>query len=523
MFHGAEERRVVRAVAELANSNPFLPQRMELERRALGDRYVDDRPVWSRLEDRAGERPNLLLLIELAEQLIADVRRRKPNRVSDTDRGLYVELALFVLYHRHRDAFQQLIDAPVRRQRQAGVPFYEDFCRDADALLDVPWLAGERFDVPHMFAYGFQLRRAFHNIYAHIVGGSMPAARLRSSVWQSIFTYDMRRYRRLLFGTMRDVSTLITGPTGTGKELVVRAIALSGYVPFDAERQDFVHDWRTMFHGVNLSAWAETLIESELFGHCRGAFTGATNDRRGWLEQCHELDSVFLDEIGELDVSLQVKLLRVLQSRRFQRVGETKERRFTGRIIAATNQDLATEIAAGRFREDLYYRMCSDVMVTPSLREQIRDSPDELQQLVQFIVSRIVPGETDEISAEITDWIERSLGLDYAWPGNIRELEQCVRNVLVRHDYQPLTRSLQPPADRLAHDVRSSCLTSAELVGRYYAQVFAAAGSYEQAARALGVDRRTVRSRIDRTWLQALRGSRTVEWAAESADNPPQS
>ncbi|MEO1998134.1 MAG: sigma 54-interacting transcriptional regulator [Planctomycetaceae bacterium] len=499
MFRSETEKRLVRAIALLANSNPFEPQRMDLERRALGDQFEDDLPVWSWREDRSGERPNLLLLIEQGEDLIEHVRQRKLPRVTDEDRGLYIELALFVLYHRHRNGFQALIDASLGQQGtgQSSVSLFKRFCSDAGPLLEVDWLSRDAFDLPHMFAYGFQLRRAFHNIYSHIIGGSMPAARLRAQVWQSIFTYDMCRYRRLLFGTMQDISTLITGPTGTGKELVVRAIALSGYVPFDGERRAFEHDWRDMFHGVNLSAWAATLIESELFGHCRGAFTGAVSDRLGWFEQCHALDCVFLDEIGELDVALQVKLLRVLQSRRFQRVGETKDREFLGRIIAATNQDLAVEIEAGRFREDLYYRLCSDVMQTPSLHEQIRDSPGELRHLVHFIVSRMVPAETDVITQEITEWIEQSLGLDYPWPGNIRELEQCVRNVLIRNAYQPLSRTPGEPADQLADDVRRNRLTSAELLGRYYAQVFAATGSYEQASRLLDVDRRTVKTRMN--------------------------
>ena len=104
------------------------------------------------------------------------------------------------------------------------------------------------------------------------------------------------------------------------------------------------------------------MIESELFGHRRGAFTGAVEDRSGWLETCGPHGAVFLDEIGELDAAIQVKLLRVLQSRTFQRIGETKPRRFEGKVIAATNRDLDEEIGAGRFRSDLYYRLCADVV-----------------------------------------------------------------------------------------------------------------------------------------------------------------
>src|SRR4030095_10303350 len=114
------------------------------------------------------------------------------------------------------------------------------------------------------------------------------------------------------------------------------------------------------FYALNPSALSPTLIESELFGHRRGAFTGAVQDRAGWLEVCPATGTVFLDEIGELDPAIQVKLLRVLQSRTFQRLGDTRDRPFLRKLIAATNRDLGREMAAGEFRKDFYYRLCSD-------------------------------------------------------------------------------------------------------------------------------------------------------------------
>ena len=147
--------------------------------------------------------------------------------------------------------------------------------------------------------------------------------------------------------------------------------------------------------------------------------------------------AVLLDEIGELDPATQVKLLRVLQNRQFQRLGETKIRQFEGRIIAATNRDLRREIESGRFREDLYYRLCADIIETPSLAAQTADNPDMLSDLVQQIAGRICPDEQDALATEVLTWIQRSLPSDYHWPGNIRELEQCVRNVLISGSYVP--------------------------------------------------------------------------------------
>ena len=184
----------------------------------------------------------------------------------------------------------------------------------------------------------------------------MPAARLRASIWQSVFTHDMRAATgACCTGEWAISPTLITGPSGTGKELIARAIAGSRYVPFDAERMEFADAAGESFLPINIAALSPALIESELFGHRRGSFTGAVGDRKGWLEACPPAGSVFLDELGEMDLSIQVKLLRVIETRRFSAVGDTVAREFQGKLIAATNRDLPAEIRAGRFREDLYY------------------------------------------------------------------------------------------------------------------------------------------------------------------------
>ena len=168
-------------------------------------------------------------------------------------------------------------------------------------------------DPRHIFACFYQIARAFHNIFLYIIGSSLSAARLRASVWHSIFTHDLRRYWRGIYAHMGDFPTLIMGPSGTGKELVARAIALTRYVPFDATKLVFEHDPEQTFHPINVAALPATLMESELFGHRRGAFTGALEDRKGWLEICPPFGSVFLDELGDLELALQVKLLRVMR------------------------------------------------------------------------------------------------------------------------------------------------------------------------------------------------------------------
>jgi transcriptional regulator with PAS, ATPase and Fis domain len=314
----------------------------------------------------------------------------------------------------------------------------------------------------------------------------------------------MRRYRRALFDRMADYTTLITGPSGTGKELVAQAVGLSRYIPFDPAARRFRADFAGSFFPLNLSALSPTLIESELFGHKRGSFTGAVSDRPGWLEVCPASGTVFLDEIGELDPAIQVKLLRVLQSRSFSRLGETEVRQFPGKIIAATNRNLADEMHTHHFREDLYYRLCSDMIEVPTLRERLADDPAELDSLVMHIARRIVGDEADSLATEVRSWIDRHLGADYAWPGNVRELEQCVRNVLIRKRYAPSRRptnrpgeTLNGPAGELAAAVLAGSLTADDLLRRYITLVYLQTGSFDATARRLGIDWRTVKAKVD--------------------------
>jgi transcriptional regulator with PAS, ATPase and Fis domain len=307
---------------------------------------------------------------------------------------------------------------------------------------------------------------------------------------------------------MGDFTTLIRGPSGTGKELVARAIGLSRYIPFDPKTSSFIEDFIGSFYAINLSALSPTLIESELFGHRRGAFTGALQDRRGWLEVCPPRGTVFLDEIGDLETALQVKLLRVLQTRTFQPVGDTTDRYFHGKLIAATNRDLSAAMQTGHFREDFYYRLCSDLIVTPSLQEQLQESPTVLRELLLFIARRVVDSEAEALAEEVETWIAQHLGRGYPWLGNIRELEQCVRNVLVRKEYRPSQTRALSAREEFSSAFLNGTLTADELLRRYCTLVYAQTGSYEETARRLQLDRRTVKSKIDPDRLEQFRTAR---------------
>ena len=491
------EREFVGAISRLVYGNPFLPERIEAERDALGPGFVSKGIVWHARAEPEDANPNIEALNEHVASLADTIRARLAGtRASHHDRGLYEDLVIYLLYNRYVPEVARFVFMPETSTTRAA--FYPSFARDVAHYLATSASEDQAgHDPAKLLALFFQIRRAFHFTFRHILGGSLPAARLRAAVWQSIFTHDARRYRRSLYNRMHDVTTLIVGPSGSGKELVARAIALSRYIPFDAVAARFTEDFTEAFYPLHLSALPVTLIESELFGHRRGAFTGAIQDRAGWLEVCPPLGTVFLDEIGEIDASIQVKLLRVLQERTFQRLGDTKERHFRGKIVAATNRDLVAEMQAGGFRQDFYYRLCADVIQTPSLREQLADSPDELRALLRFIATRIAGmEEADALAEEAGQWIDTRLGRSYAWPGNVRELEQCIRNIMIRREYHPARATEASPHQELAAAVATGSITADELLRRYCTIVFAQTGSYQETARRLGIDRRTVKDKV---------------------------
>jgi len=206
-------------------------------------------------------------------------------------------------------------------------------------------------------------------------------------------------------------TVLITGESGTGKELVARAI----HVRSPRSERPFV--------AVNCGALTETLLDSELFGHVRGAFTGADGNKKGLIEVA-EKGTIFLDEIGEMSPMLQVKLLRVLQERRFRRVGGTEEIDADIRIIAATNRDLARMVSDGQFREDLFYRINVIPVRMPPLRERTGDIP----QLADHFIARFAPQMKKAIDGIAPAAMASLTG--YAWPGNVRELENAMERAV---------------------------------------------------------------------------------------------
>ncbi|MGE0869957.1 MAG: sigma-54-dependent transcriptional regulator [Kofleriaceae bacterium] len=282
-------------------------------------------------------------------------------------------------------------------------------------------------------------------------------------------------------------TVLITGESGTGKELVARAI----HDRSQHKDQPFV--------AINCAAMPASLLESELFGHIKGAFTDAKRSRSGLFLQAQG-GTIFLDEIGEMPLEMQAKLLRVLQERTVRPVGGDTEVAFTARVITATNRDLEHEVEERRFREDLYYRINVVHVPVPPLRARQGD----VLELAHAFVRRIAERTGKAVEGLMPETAQRLI--DYDWPGNVRELENCIERAVA------LARTSELTVDNLPDKIRnhrssrlvidgddpSELITLAEMERRYVHRVLAACGGNKtHAAKILGIDRRSLYRRLD--------------------------
>lgn len=280
-------------------------------------------------------------------------------------------------------------------------------------------------------------------------------------------------------------SVLILGESGTGKELIARAIHRNG----PRRKRPFV--------AVHCAAVPETLLESELFGHEKGAFTGAIARKTGYFEQAHG-GTLFLDEIGEIPLSMQVKLLRVLETLEFRRVGGVDSIRVDVRFVAATNRDLAEEVRKGNFREDLYYRLNVVTLPLPPLRRRLADIPLLVRSFVDELArenQRTPPRVDPEVINRLTAW---------QWPGNIRELRNVIEsmmlfqedNVLGPGDLPPHLRDLSGPGPESRSGLGAGATLEEAETFLIKQALEAHSGNRTHAAASLGISRRTLQRKL---------------------------
>ncbi len=288
-----------------------------------------------------------------------------------------------------------------------------------------------------------------------------------------------------------DSTILIQGESGTGKELVARALH------FNSNRQ------HQPFVAINCSALPENLLESELFGHKKGSFTGATSDKIGLFEEA-EQGTIFLDEVNSMALSLQTKLLRVLQERQIRHVGDTKSIAINVRVLAATNESLHEKIKTGQFREDLYYRLCVIPIEMPALRERLDDIPLLVHHFLQKNATQTAT-EPKKIDPKAIETLQQ-----YRWPGNVRELENAIERACALCDDGMVRVSDLPPQVVRQANAPSQEGTNTMPVGkkledytrdierRYIDETIKFnAGSREKAAKMLGISMATLYRKID--------------------------
>jgi DNA-binding NtrC family response regulator len=476
----AADREFFSVVAQTAFCNPFSEQRTELDTRILGH------PAEPYSEAHLDEMTQVISrrVQELEARGLADVRK-----YSAADRDLMQTVFLFEIFHVSCRAFDQLILDQVKLGAQpAPVKFA------GEVLGQMRRRGIEAAEALRFFSIFYQMRRAYYFIVRGLVGHSPSMREFRRRLWQNVFTQEVRLYERYLWDRMEDFSTLLLGETGTGKGTAAAAIGRSGYIPFDERQGRFAESFMRGFIALNLSQFPETLIESELFGHRKGAFTGAVEAHEGVLARCSPHGAIFLDEIGDVPVPVQIKLLQVLQERTFCPVGSHEPVRFRGRVIAATNRRLETLRASNLFREDFFYRLCSDVIEVPPLRDRLQQEPKELRQLLQHVLSGMIGEPSRELLLKVEAAIQQAVGAGYAWPGNVRELEQAVRRILLTGTY---TGSARPASaglrEQLVAGIESGTLDADALLAGYCKLLYEREKNYEAVARRTNLDRRTVK------------------------------
>ena len=478
------DREFFTLMAHAASCNPFSDEYVELIGRLAGRENLSAQEQLRLLVERVTDRVHKLEITGGT-----DVRQ-----YAEPDRAMLTNALLFDVYHRLVPRMDQLI----LDQIDAGEsPVTVKFAGEALALIRRCGFTAT--EAARYFAIFYQIRRAYFFIDRGLIGVSPCMKELRRQLWNSVFTHDIRWYDRYLWNRMEDFSTLLLGETGCGKGTAAAAIGRSGFIPFDEKKGCFAESFTRSFIALNLSQFPETLIESELFGHRKGAFTGAVEGHEGVFARCSPHGAIFLDEIGDVSIPMQIKLLQVLQERTFTPVGSHEKQRFHGRVIAATNKPIAQLRASGQFRDDFYYRLCSQVIVVPPLRQRIAEDPSELDQLLVSVVERLTGQASDNAVEMVRNAILKTLGKDYAWPGNVRELEQAVRSILLTRQYAGDHRGVATDLrSQLLAGVESGSLDADALLAGYCRLLYERHGTIEEVARRTNLDRRTVKAYLEK-------------------------
>ena len=472
-------------VAAATFCNPFDPARRELYSKLIGRQYDDsDKSDFHALSE-AVEKAR----IRLGNAGILDYRK---FRAIDAEKIRM--LILFGCYHQIFYLMDEHIESQLKSPGKT-IPFrhgggcVSTLCRNGFSEEESVWYVG-------VF---YQIRRAYYFISRNLIGSSPCMHAFKRRLWNNLFTHDIGNYETCMWDRMEEFSVLLVGETGSGKGSAASALGYSGFVPYDLVKKCFAFDFQDAFVAANLSQYSQSLLESELFGHRKGAFTGALSDYDGLFARCRAFGSVFLDEIGDVPLTAQIKLLRLLQEREYSPVGGRQILGFRGRVIAAANPSIDQHLNDGEFRHDFYYRLCSDRIELPTLRQRISELPSELEAMVQYLIRKITGISDQGLKGMVMEVLSTLKGHD--WPGNVRELEQSIRQILMSQHYTPWKEPDDSidKVDEFARKIKNGSLTASELASGYARHLYDLNGNYESVSKIMNVDRRTVKKYLNRS------------------------
>lgn len=484
----AEDRAFFSKVSTSMFANPFSHRREAQDGEIVG------------LGHDPARRPEIMkrLCAMIAKRLDGLGPRADLTKLTGRDAEIALHALLFWAMHDRWEDFTAL-DVRSRRSPEAeAAPFVNDLIRE---LMS--------YGIAHVQALRYvgvfyQIHRAYVAIGQGLKGQAEGMRRIRERLWMNVFTYDLELYFKTLWDRLDQFSVFLIGASGSGKGNAAKALGQSGWIDYDEERGAFALNPQALIVQINLSQYSSTLIESELFGHTKGSFTGAVTDHDGVFTRCKPHGALFLDEIGEVADHIQVKLLNVLQERLYTPVGTHQAMRFEGRVIAATNRTME-QLQEGGLRRDFFYRLCSDVLEMPSLRERFNQQPQDMALMVaDILVKMLGAASSDAFSARVTDILTRDVPPDYAWPGNVRELEQAVRQAVMTGGHTQRWEGAQPAQaaplgdafDLMAQRMRAGTMSLEDVSAAYCQALYAQQGSYQAVARQVGADRRTVKRHV---------------------------
>ncbi|RAP39099.1 hypothetical protein DID80_00400 [Candidatus Marinamargulisbacteria bacterium SCGC AAA071-K20] len=465
------EKATLSIISEISNLNPFGEKRKQLETTLLKDASKNDS-----LEKR-------IQLNRFCLKALTTYYRNGPTKYSNfknNDKEIIKNCSLFYVYLQHITTLDQHIEKELASKKT--IPF--EASKSILRLLNNFGFSSK--ESTHYFALFYQIRRAYYFIEDTLFGQCESINTLRFQLWNALFTWNIKFYDDYCHSNLSTFSLLFLGDTGTGKGTAAKALGYSSYIPFDLKTNKFKYCFSNLFLQTNLSQYPESLIESELFGHKKGSFTDSIDNYEGLFSQLNEHSTLFLDEIGDLTLEVQVKLLNVLQDRKYCPVGSKETKELKGRVLTATNQDLETQIKNNLFREDLFYRISSDTITLPTLAKRISQNNKELALLSENIITKIFKKPIPELASFVINILKDQIPKHYSWCGNVRELEQCIKQIIMTQSVS-LSRAESNPPDIEQKDAKSLLSTHAKKLYEKYK-------SYQLVAKELNIDWRTAKN-----------------------------